>query len=82
MSSTFYIQPSRRFPRLRTGGRISGLRFSLPPKNNVCEPERQNDFGDVKPFVLILANQIKGENTARVTTSDLARCRVLDFCES
>ena len=23
---------------------------SLPPKNSVCEPERQNDFRDVKPF--------------------------------
>ena len=29
--------------------RISGRRFS-PPKSNVCEPERQNDFRDVKPF--------------------------------
>ena len=33
---------------------------SLPPKNNVCEPERQNDFHGVKPFVLVLANEIKG----------------------
>ena len=33
---------------------------SLPPKINVCEPEQQNDFRDVKPFVLKLANQIKG----------------------
>ena len=23
---------------------------SLPSKNNVCEPERQNDFRDVKPL--------------------------------
>ena len=23
---------------------------SLPPKINICEPERQNDFRDVKPF--------------------------------
>ena len=23
---------------------------SLPPKTNFCEPERQNDFRDVKPF--------------------------------
>ena len=23
---------------------------SLPPKNNVCESERQNDFRDVEPF--------------------------------
>ena len=38
--------------------RISGLRFS-PPKSNVCEPERQNDFRGEKPFVLMLANQIK-----------------------
>ena len=33
---------------------------SLPPKNSVSKPERQNDFRDVKPFVLMLANQIKG----------------------
>ena len=33
---------------------------SLPPKNSVCEPELQNDFRDVKPFVLMMANQIKG----------------------
>ena len=33
---------------------------SLLPKINVCEPERQNDFRDVEPFVLMLANQIKG----------------------
>ena len=33
---------------------------SLPLKNSVCEPGRQNDFRDVKPFVLMLANQIKG----------------------
>ena len=26
---------------------------SLPLKNSVCEPERQNDFRDVKPFVLM-----------------------------
>ena len=32
----------------------------LPPKNNDCEPEQQNDFRDVKPFVLMLTNQIKG----------------------
>lgn len=32
---------------------------SLPPKKNVCEPERQNDFRDVKHFVLMFANQIK-----------------------
>ena len=33
---------------------------SLPPKKNVCELEQQNDFHDLKPFVLMLANQIKG----------------------
>ena len=33
---------------------------SLPPKINVGEPERQNDFRDVEPFVLMLASQIKG----------------------
>ena len=32
----------------------------LSLRNNACEPERQNDFHDVKPFVLVLANQIKG----------------------
>ena len=53
---------------------------SLPPKNSVCEPEQQNDFRDVKLFVLMLAYQIKGY-TARVTPRDLARCRVLDFGE-
>ena len=26
---------------------------SLPPKNSICEPERQNDFRDVKPLVLM-----------------------------
>ena len=41
--------------------------------NSVCEPEGENDFRDVKLFVLILANQIKGYNTARVTPRDLAR---------
>ena len=40
---------------------------SLPPKNSVCELERQNDFHDVKSIVLMLANQIK------VTPRDLAR---------
>ena len=28
------------------------------PKSNVCEPQRDNDFHDVKPFVLVLINQI------------------------
>ena len=55
---------------------------SLPPKNNVCEPERQNDIRDVKAFVSSLANQIKGQNAARVTPRDIARWRVLDFGES
>ena len=32
---------------------------SLHPKNNVCEHERQNDFCDVKTFVLMFADQIK-----------------------
>ena len=45
---------------------------SLPPKNNVCEPERQNDFSDLQLFVFMLANQIKGQNTARVTPRDVA----------
>ena len=29
--------------------RISGRRFS-PSENSICEPERQNDFRDIKPF--------------------------------
>ena len=33
---------------------------SLPPKNSVCDGERQNDFRAVKSFVLMLAYQIKG----------------------
>ena len=28
---------------------------SLPSKNNICEHERQNDFRDVRPFVLMFA---------------------------
>ena len=32
---------------------------SLCPKSNVCEPQPPNDFSDVKPFVLMLASQIK-----------------------
>ena len=24
---------------------------SLPPKSDICEPEQQNDFRDVKPFL-------------------------------
>ena len=31
-------------------------------KNNTCEHEWQNDFHDVKPFVLIFANQIKEDD--------------------
>ena len=55
---------------------------SLPLKNKVCEPERQNDFHDTESFALMLANQNKGWNTARVTPHDLARLRVLDFGKS
>ena len=55
---------------------------SLHPKSNVREPERQNNFRDVIPFVLMLASQMKGENTALVTPRDLARWRVLGFGES
>ena len=29
---------------------VSLVVASLPPKNNVCKPEQQNDFRDVKPF--------------------------------
>ena len=34
---------------LRTAGAFPVV-ASLPPKNSVCEPQRQNDFRDVKPF--------------------------------
>ena len=34
---------------LRTAGELPVV-ASLPAKNNVCEPERQNNFRDVKPF--------------------------------
>ena len=36
-------------PSLRTADAFPVV-ASLPPKNSVCEPERQNDFRDVKPF--------------------------------
>ena len=68
-------------PSLRTADAVPVV-SSLPPKNNVCEPERQNDIRDVKAFVSSLANQIKGQSTARVTPRDIARWRVLDFGES
>ena len=55
---------------------------SLQLKNNVCEPERQNDFHDTESFDLMLANQNKGWNTARVTPHDLACLCVLDFGKS
>ena len=45
--------------RLRTAD-VFAVVASLPPKNNVCEHERQNDFPHVKPFALMFANQIKG----------------------
>ena len=38
-----------------------------------ANPSSKTIFRDVKPFVLMLANQIKGWNTARVTSRDLAR---------
>jgi len=55
---------------------------SLPLKNNVCEPERQNDFHDTESFALMLASQNKGWNTARVTPHNLRRLHVLDFGNS
>ena len=73
---TFLSQPS-----LRTAD-VFPVVASLPPKNNVCQPERQNDIRDVKAFVSSLTNQIKGQNTARVTPRDITRLRVLDFGES
>ena len=33
----------------------------------------KSDFRDVKPFVLIFANQNKGQNATRVTHHDLSR---------
>ena len=68
-------------PNMRTAD-VFPVVASLPPKNNVCEPQRQNDIRDVKAFVSSLANQIKGQNTARVTPRDIAHWRVLDFGES
>ena len=55
---------------------------SLSPKNNVRERDRQNDFHDLKPFVLMFANQIKGEKAVRVTPRDLVLWCVLDLGES
>ena len=48
-----------RHPSLRTEDAFPVV-ASLPPKNSVCESERQNDFRDVKPFALMWTNQIKG----------------------
>ena len=53
------VQSSSQSCSLRTGDPFLVI-TSLPPKNGVCEPEEQNDFRDVKPFVLMLASQIKG----------------------
>ena len=52
---TFLSQPS-----LRTAD-VFPVVASLPPKNNVCEPERQNYIRDLKAFASSLANQIKGQ---------------------
>ena len=38
-----------RFSSLRTEEAFPVI-ASLPPKNSVCEPERENDFRVVKPF--------------------------------
>ena len=69
-SRRYIILRNRRAYSLRTADAFPVV-ASLPPKNS--EPERQNYFRVVKPFVLMLANQIKGLNTARVTPRDLAR---------
>jgi len=55
---------------------------SLSSKNNACEHDRQNDFRDLKPFVLMFATQIKGEKAIRVIPRDLLLWCVLDFGES
>ena len=63
----WYKQVSRTFSWRKAIGYLAceqqtHFRSSLlfPPKNSVCEPEQQNDFRDVKLFVLMLAYQIKG----------------------
>ena len=48
------VAPQRFRPETKSRGGTLADAFpvvaSLPPKNSVCEPERQNDFRDVKPF--------------------------------
>ena len=51
---------------------VASIRVLLP-KSNVCEPERHNDFRNVKPFVLMSVNQIKTE----YSSSDSSRPRAL-----
>ena len=46
---TKFFENKRLIHSLRTADAFSVV-ASLPPKNSVCEPERQNDFRDVKPF--------------------------------
>ena len=45
---------------------------SLPPKNNVCEPEQQNDFRDVNLLFWCWPIRKKDRNTAQVPPRDLA----------
>ena len=54
-----YYRPLNSLGSLRTAD-VFLVVASLSPKNNDCETELQNDFRDVKAFVLMLANQIKG----------------------
>ena len=51
---------------------FTSLVLSLRKKRAV-NMSGKNDFRDVKPFVLIFANQNKGQNATRVTHRDLSR---------
>ena len=46
---------------------------SLLPEKRAANMTGKNDIRDVKPFVLIFANQNKGQNATRVTHRDLSR---------
>ena len=46
---------------------------SLPPKNSVCEPERQNDFRDVKPFVIRWKDRMQVEWLPATSRAEVSR---------
>ena len=52
--------------------RISGRRFS-PAENNVCEPERQNDFCDVELFLANHSLALKIKELIRETPRKIVR---------